>query len=59
MLLVGLLGPEHMQEEVTVKRTGKWQYTGTFAVREKGLYQLFVRWGEQDVPESPFLVEVS
>ena len=58
-LLVGLLGPEHMQEEVNIRRTGRFQYTGTYVVREKGLYQLYVRWGDSDVPDSPFIVEVS
>ncbi len=58
MLLVGVLGPSTPCEEILVKHMGNRQYQVTYNVREKGQYVLVVKWGDQHVQGSPFLVDV-
>ncbi|XP_039626735.1 filamin-B isoform X2 [Polypterus senegalus] len=58
MLLVGMLGPTNPCEEVSVKHLGSNQYTVSYVVKEKGVYILAVRWGDEDVPGSPFHITV-
>ena len=58
-LSVGLLGPELMSEEVSVRRASRFQYAVTYLVREKGTYHVLVKWGDDPVPDSPFVVECS
>ncbi|XP_058718385.1 filamin-C-like isoform X1 [Poecile atricapillus] len=56
MLLVGVHGPKAPCEEVHVKHEGNRIYTVTYSVRERGEYVLLLRWGDRDVPGSPFRV---
>lgn len=56
MLLVGVHGPKAPCEEVHVKHEGNRVYTVTYSVRERGEYVLLLRWGDRDVPGSPFRV---
>lgn len=58
-LSVGLLGPELMSEEVSVRRASRFQYAVSYLVREKGTYHVLVKWGDDPVPDSPFVVECS
>ncbi|KAM9705439.1 LOW QUALITY PROTEIN: filamin-C-like [Menidia menidia] len=58
MLLVGVHGPVAPCEEVYVKHMGGRIYTVSYTVKEQGSYVLILKWGEQDVPGSPFTVTV-
>ncbi|NXM87063.1 FLNA protein, partial [Oenanthe oenanthe] len=59
MLLVGVHGPKAPCEEVHVKHEGNRVYTVTYSVRERGEYVLLLRWGDRDVPGSPFRVSAA
>ena len=58
MLWVGCFGPKNPCEEVHIKHIGRNQYQVFYTVKERGKYILVVRWGEKDIPGSPFEVEV-
>ena len=58
MLLIGALGPTAPAEELLVKHVGNRRYLVTYTVRERGQHVLVVKWGDQHVPGSPFLVDV-
>ena len=58
MLWVGCFGPKNPCEEVHIKHQGRNQYQVFYTVKERGRYILVVRWGEKDIPGSPFEVEV-
>lgn len=52
-----MYGPKGFNEEVSIKHTGKHQYTVSYLVRERGEYILFVKWGDDHIPGSPFKVD--
>ncbi|KAG7454362.1 hypothetical protein MATL_G00258930 [Megalops atlanticus] len=58
MLMVGVHGPKTPCEEVYVKHMGSRVYNVTYTVKEKGDYILIVKWGDENVPGSPFRVTV-
>ncbi|XP_025106447.1 filamin-A-like isoform X3 [Pomacea canaliculata] len=58
ILYVGMMGPKQPCEELVVKYAGNNQYTINYTVKTQGNYILIVRWGEEDIPGSPFAVEV-
>ncbi|XP_074428063.1 filamin-C-like [Larus michahellis] len=58
MLMVGVHGPKTPCEEVYVKHVGNRVYNVTYTVKEKGDYVLILRWGDDNVPGSPFRVTV-
>ncbi|GFN93493.1 filamin-c [Plakobranchus ocellatus] len=58
IMYVGMMGPKGPCEELIVKHQGNLQYNVQYMVRDSGRYMLIVRWGEQDIPGSPFAVEV-
>ncbi|XP_072567273.1 filamin-C-like [Paramormyrops kingsleyae] len=58
MLMVGVHGPKAPCEEVYVRHMGNKLYNVTYTVREKGDYILIVKWGDENVQESPFQVTV-
>lgn len=58
-LQVGFLGPETMNEEISMKRTSKFQYSVNYVIREKGYVTMFVKWGDDHVPGSPFVIQVA
>ncbi|XP_036374347.1 filamin-A-like isoform X7 [Megalops cyprinoides] len=58
MLMVGVHGPKTPCEEVYVKHMGNRMYNVTYTVKEKGDYILIVKWGDENVPGSPFCVTV-
>ena len=58
ILYVGMKGPKSPVDELTVKFIGNNQYTINYTVKQQGQYILIVRWGEEDIPGSPFAVEV-
>uniref|UniRef100_A0A1A8AHI3 Filamin C, gamma b (Actin binding protein 280) n=1 Tax=Nothobranchius furzeri TaxID=105023 RepID=A0A1A8AHI3_NOTFU len=58
MLMVGVHGPKTPCEEVYVKHMGNRMYNVTYTVKEQGSYMLLVKWGEENIPGSPFHVTV-
>ncbi|XP_071188895.1 filamin-C isoform X17 [Salvelinus alpinus] len=58
MLMVGVHGPKTPCEEVYVKHLGNRMYNVTYTVKEQGNYILIVKWGDENVPGSPFHVTV-
>ncbi|VDP69478.1 unnamed protein product [Echinostoma caproni] len=58
VLLVGICGPTRPFEEVKVKHLGNNQYSVSYRVNESGRHWLLVKWGDQHVPGSPFVVDV-
>ena len=57
VLFVAVLGPEG-QEQVHVKHKGDNKFLVEFLMSESGRYILYIKWGEENVPGSPFLLEV-
>ncbi|XP_029282067.1 filamin-C-like [Cottoperca gobio] len=58
MLMVGVHGPKTPCEEVYVKHMGNRMYNVTYTVKEQGSYILIAKWGDENVPGSPFHVTV-
>ncbi|KAI3382304.1 hypothetical protein SNEBB_011398 [Seison nebaliae] len=58
MLMVGIYGPTHPCEELHVRHQGNNKYIVSYTVKERGLYVLVVKWGEDHIPGSPFNIEV-
>ena len=57
VLFVAVLGPGG-QEQVHVKHKGDNKFLVEFLMSECGKYILYIKWGEENVPRSPFLLEV-
>uniref|UniRef100_A0A672H3R9 Filamin C, gamma a (actin binding protein 280) n=1 Tax=Salarias fasciatus TaxID=181472 RepID=A0A672H3R9_SALFA len=58
MLMVGVHGPLAPCEEVYVKHMGNKLYNVTYTVKDKGSYTVIVKWGDDNVPGSPYKVAV-
>ncbi|XP_067446272.1 filamin-C-like isoform X1 [Thunnus thynnus] len=58
MLMVGVHGPQTPCEEVYVKHMGNKLYNVTYTVKDKGSYTVIVKWGDDNVPGSPYKVVV-
>lgn len=58
VLFVGIFGPETPCDEVYVKHQGDRQYGVSYRLTDPGQYILYVKWGEDHVPGSPFHVQV-
>ncbi|XP_062318217.1 filamin-C-like isoform X1 [Osmerus eperlanus] len=58
MLMVGVHGPRAPCEEVYVKHMGNKLYNVTYSVKDKGSYTVIIKWGDDNVPGSPFKVAV-
>ncbi|XP_053283008.1 filamin-C isoform X3 [Pleuronectes platessa] len=59
MLIVGVHGPHTPCEEVYVKHMGNKLYNVTYTVKDKGSYTVIVKWGDDNVPGSPYKVAVA
>lgn len=57
-MYIGMMGPKGPCDELIVKHQGNLQYSIQYIVRETGRYMLIVKWGDQEIPGSPFSVEV-
>ena len=53
-LFVGVYGPEVPCEEIVIKHQGSKRYSVDYVVKERGNYIVFVKWGDEHVPGSPF-----
>merc|ERR1711892_99398 len=58
VLFVGVFGPDTPCDEVYVKHQGDRQYGVSYKLTDKGQYILYVKWGEDHIPGSPFHIEV-
>ncbi|KAL8615195.1 hypothetical protein ACOMHN_029211 [Nucella lapillus] len=59
MMFVGMMGPERPVDELVVKFVGSSKYSVSYKVTMKGRYILVLRWGDQDLPGSPYNVQVA
>lgn len=57
-MYVGVYGPKGPSDEVFVKHVGRNNYNVSYLVRERGEYIVIVKWGEEQIPGSPFKVDV-
>uniref|UniRef100_A0A0B7BLG3 Calponin-homology (CH) domain-containing protein n=1 Tax=Arion vulgaris TaxID=1028688 RepID=A0A0B7BLG3_9EUPU len=58
IMLIGMAGPKGPCDELLVKHQGNLQYGVQYGVTDVGRYTLIIRWGDQEIPGSPFAVEV-
>merc|ERR1740128_165602 len=58
ILWVGCFGPKNPCEEVHIKHMGRNQYQVHYTVKERGKHSLAVRWGADNIPGSPFEIDV-
>ncbi|BFZ08117.1 hypothetical protein BsWGS_11156 [Bradybaena similaris] len=58
MMFIGMMGPKGPCDELLVKHQGNLQYGVQYIVKDSGRYMMVIRWGDQEVPGSPFAVEV-
>ena len=56
VLYVGVYGPDIPCDEVVIKHQGEKKYSVSYVVHQKGEYMIFVKWGDEHVPGSPFRV---
>merc|ERR1711988_1883842 len=56
VLYVGVYGPEIPCDEVVIKHQGEKRYSVSYIVHQKGEYIIFVKWGDEHIPGSPFRV---
>ena len=56
VLYVGVYGPDIPCDEVVIKHQGDKRYLVSYVVHEKGEYIIFVKWGDEHIPGSPFRV---
>ena len=55
MLTVGMINPSGNPEaELTVKRATAHSYTVSYMCKEPGEHSLSIKWGDEDIPGSPF-----
>lgn len=55
ILFVGMIGPTGLPEsELTVKRASNTSYTVSYNCKEPGEHTLSIKWGDEDIPGSPF-----
>ncbi|TNN82092.1 Filamin-C [Liparis tanakae] len=59
MLMVGVHGPHTPCEDVYVKHMGNKLYNVTYTIKDKGNYTVIVKWGDDNIPGSPYKVVVS
>lgn len=58
VLFAAILGPGGRQGQVRLKHMGKNTYRVDYHARDSGNHLLYVKWGEEHVPGSPFLLNV-
>ena len=56
VLYVGVYGPDIPCDEVVIKHVGEKKYSVSYVVHQKGEYMIFVKWGDDHIPGSPFRV---
>eukprot|EP00095_Tigriopus_kingsejongensis_P006988 maker-scaffold430_size173499-snap-gene-0.40 protein:Tk06988 transcript:maker-scaffold430_size173499-snap-gene-0.40-mRNA-1 annotation:"filamin-a isoform x3" len=57
VLFVGIWGPDVPCEEVVIKHQGNKKYSVDYYVKDKGKYIVYVKWGDDHIPGSPFHIE--
>ncbi|VDK78199.1 unnamed protein product [Dibothriocephalus latus] len=57
LLLAGMAGPKYPCDYFEIDRIRDDQYKITYRVTHEGKYLLVVKWGDEHVPGSPFVVE--
>lgn len=60
MLMVGMVAPSGIAEpELAVKKNTKTEFTVSFKVQELGDHTLSVKYGDEDIPGSPFVLHAA
>ena len=55
LLSVGMISPSGLPEaELSVKKSSMSMYSISYKVTEIGEHALYVKWGDDDIPGSPF-----
>jgi filamin len=58
ILLIGLAGPLGPIDEVHVRHLGQQRFSVAYTVKDRGAHILMVKWGDEHVPGSPFMIDV-
>lgn len=58
VLFVGVSGPSKPCDEVVIKHVGLNQFAVSYTVKERGKHVIMVKWADQHIPGSPFIVYV-
>ena len=57
ILAVGMISPSgHGEAELSMKKTSNTAYTVTYTCKEAGEHVLSVKYGDEDIPGSPFSI---
>ena len=56
VLYVGVYGPDIPCDEAVIKHQGDKRYSVSYVVHQKGEYIIFVKWGDDHIPGSPYRV---
>lgn len=60
LLSIGVIGPNGLpMDELVYRKSRNTVYQVSFKPTAKGDHQVFVRWGNDDIPGSPFTVQVA
>lgn len=55
--MIGMIAPSGLPEpELTVKKASNVSYAVSYKVTEIGEHILHIKWGDEDIPGSPFLL---
>lgn len=55
LLTVGMMTPSgHPEAELAVKKASNTSYTVSYNCKEPGEHTLQIKWGDEDIPGSPF-----
>ena len=59
-IFAGIVGPQGTApvDEMNIKHTARTVYTVSYTMKERGEYFLFVKYGDDHIPGSPFTLEV-
>jgi len=60
LLTLGMMSPSgYLMNDLTVKKQQPTAYLVSYTPPEKGDHTLVIRWGTDDIPDSPFTIYVS
>lgn len=57
IVFIGICGPKGQSDEVSIKHLGDNIYNVNYRVQDRGQYVVVVKWGDEQIPDSPFHLE--
>lgn len=57
IVFIGICGPKGQSDEVSIKHLGENIYNVNYRVQDRGQYVVVVKWGDEQIPDSPFHLE--